>query len=107
MWQTIIEFVVSPIVAAFMGYVVWKLQQQSKWTHANNRGTMILLRDKIIEDHKKYCIDGMPMPSYAYENFCETYEAYKALGGNGMAEKMFAEMKTIGINRNQPQGGKK
>ena len=58
MWQTIIEFVVSPIVAAFMGYVVWKLQQQSKWTHANNRGTMILLRDKIIEDHGKYVIEG-------------------------------------------------
>ena len=101
MWQTIIEFVVSPIIGAFMAYVVWKLQQQSKQTTANNRGTMILLRDKIIEDHKKYCIDGMPMPSYAYENFVETYEAYKALGGNGMALKMFDEMKSVGINRKE------
>lgn len=101
MWQTIIEFVVSPIVAAFMGYVVWKLQQQSKWTHANNRGTMILLRDKIIEDHGKYVIEGRPMPSYAYENFVETYEAYKALGGNGMAQKMFDEMKNVDINRKE------
>ena len=101
MWQTIIEFVVSPIVAAFMGYVVWKLQQQSKWTHANNRGTMILLRDKIIEDHGKYVIGKLPMPSYAYENFVETYEAYKALGGNGMAQKMFDEMKHVSINRKE------
>ena len=101
MWQTIIEFVVSPIIGAFMAYVVWKLQQQTKQTTANNRGTMILLRDKIIEDHKKYCIDGMPMPSYAYENFVETYEAYKALGGNGMALKMFDEMKSVGINRKE------
>jgi len=101
MWQTIIEFVVSPVVAAFMTYVVWKLQQQSKQTTANNRGTMILLRDKIIEDHKKYAIDKLPMPSYAYENFVETYEAYKALGGNGMALKMFDEMKSVGINRKE------
>lgn len=101
MWQTIIEFVVSPIIGAFMAYVVWKLQQQTKQTTANNRGTMILLRDKIIDDHKKYCIDGMPMPSYAYENFVETYEAYKALGGNGMAQKMFDEMKNVSINRKE------
>ena len=101
MWQTIIEFVVSPVIGAFMAYVVWTLQQQSKQTSANNRGTMILLRDKIIEDHKRYCIDGMPMPSYAYENFVETYEAYKALGGNGMAQKMFDEMKSVDINRKE------
>lgn len=101
MWQTIIEFVVSPVIGAFMAYVVWKLQQQTKQTTANNRGTMILLRDKIIEDHRRYCIEKMPMPSYAYENFVETYEAYKALGGNGMAQKMFDEMKSVGINRKE------
>ena len=101
MWQTIIEFVVSPIVAAFMAYVVWKLQQQTKQTTANNRGTMILLRDKIIEDHGKYVIEGRPMPSYAYENFVETFEAYKALGGNGMALKMFDEVKKVNINRKE------
>ena len=55
--------------------------------------------DKIIEDHGKYVIEGRPMPSYAYENFVETYEAYKALGGNGMAQKMFDEMKNVEINR--------
>ena len=99
MMQTIIEFIVSPVVAAFMRYVVFALKEQRKQTNAQNRGTMILLRDKIIEDHDKYVIEQKPMPSYAYENFCETYEAYKALGGNGMAEKMFAEMQGIHINR--------
>ena len=101
MWQTVIEFIISPVIAAFMGYVVWKLQQQTKQTSANNRGTMILLRDKIIEDHDKYVIEGRPMPSYAYENFVETYEAYKALGGNGMALKMFEELKHVNINKKE------
>lgn len=99
MMQTIIEFVVSPIVAAFMGYVVFALKEQRKQTNANNRGTMILLRDKIIEDHQKYVIDGKSMPPYAYENFCETYEAYKALGGNGMAVKLYTELQSVHINR--------
>ena len=99
MWATIIEFIISPVLVAFMAYITWVLQDQGKKTSANNRGTMILLRDKIIEDHGKYVIEGRPMPSYAYENFVETYEAYKALGGNGMAQKMFDEMKTVDINR--------
>lgn len=99
MAQTIIEFIISPVVVAFMGYVVWALKEQRKQTNANNRGTMILLRDKIIEDHSKYVVDGKPMPSYAYENFVETYEAYRALGGNGMAEKMYAEIQSVNINK--------
>ena len=101
MAATIIEYIISPIVVAFMGYVVAALQAQKKSTNANNRGTMILLRDKIIEDHQKYCIEQKPMPSYAYENFVETYEAYRALGGNGMAVKMFDEMKQVSINRKE------
>lgn len=99
MWATIIEFIISPVLVAFMAYITWVLQDQRKKTNANNRGTMILLRDKIIADHDKYVIEKKPMPSYAYENFVETYEAYKALGGNGMAQKMFDEMKTVSINR--------
>ena len=99
MATTIIEYIISPVVVAFMGYVVWALQNQRKQTNANNRGTMILLRDKIIEDHNKYVVENRPMPSYAYENFVETYEAYKALGGNGMAVKMYDEMQSVNINR--------
>lgn len=101
MWQTIIEFVVSPVIAAFMAYVTWCLQDQRKKTNANNEGTMILLRDKIIDDHTKYVIDKCPMPSYAYENFVETYQAYKKLGGNGMADKMYTELQSVKINKKE------
>ncbi len=98
MWTAVIEFVISPMVVAFMGFVVWKLQQQTKQTSANNRGTMILLRDKIFDDHEKYVVEGHPMPSYAYQNFLETYDAYRALGGNGVAVKMMNEMEELHIS---------
>ena len=98
MWTAIIEFIISPMVVAFMGFVVWKLQQQTKQTSANNRGTMILLRDKIFDDHEKYVVERRPMPSYAYQNFLETYDAYRALGGNGVVVKMMNEMEELHIS---------
>lgn len=35
------------------------------------------------------------IPSYAYENFCEMYNAYHKLGGNGMITKMMHEIEEL------------
>ena len=71
--------VVLPIV---LGYIVWLLKQQKKSRDANSKGTMLLLRVQLIEYHAKYTRIG-EIPSYAYQNFCEMYDAYHALGGIG------------------------
>ena len=57
-----------------LGYIVWLLKQQKKNRDANSRGTMLLLRVQLIEYHDKYMKLG-EMPSYAYQNFCEMYDA--------------------------------
>ena len=75
----------------FMGYIVWLLKRQNGRRDANSRGTMLLLRVQLIEYHDKY-IALKEIPSYAYENVCEMYEAYHALGGNGMITKMKHEI---------------
>lgn len=80
--------VVLPIV---LGYIVWLLKQQKKSRDANSKGTMLLLRVQLIEYHAKYTRIG-EIPSYAYQNFCEMYDAYHALGGNGMVTKMKHEI---------------
>lgn len=72
-----------PIV---LGYIVWLLKNQKKDRDANSKGTMLLLRVQMIEYHSKYMKMG-DIPSYAYQNFCEMYEAYHELGGNGMEQK--------------------
>ena len=90
--------VVLPIL---LGYIVWLLKQQKKDRDANSRGTMLLLRVQLIEYHDKYMKLG-EIPSYAYENFVEMYNAYHALGGNGMATKMYEEIKEIRLKN----GGK-
>lgn len=82
------------IVTALMGYVVWLLKNQKKDRDANSKGTMLLLRVQLIEYHDKYMRLGS-IPSYAYENFCEMYNAYHKLGGNGMIIKMMHEIEEL------------
>lgn len=84
-----------------LGYIVWMLKQQKKDRDANSKGTMLLLRVQLIEYHDKYMKLG-EIPSYAYDNFVEMYNAYHALGGNGMATKMYDEIQSIRLKN----GGK-
>lgn len=82
------------ILTALTGYIVWILKRQKKDRDANSRGTMLLLRVQIIEYHDKYVREGK-IPSYAYENFDEMYQAYHELGGNGMITKMYEEVQEL------------
>ena len=84
-----------PIV---LGYIVWLLKNQKKDRDANRKGTMLLLRVQMIEYHSKYMKMG-DIPSYDYQNFCEMYEAYHELGGNGMVTKMKQEIEELHIKR--------
>lgn len=86
------------VLTALMGYIVWLLQKQKKDRDANSKGTMLLLRVQLIEYHDKYTILGS-IPSYAYENFCEMYEAYHELGGNGMITKMKEEIEELHLKK--------
>lgn len=87
--------IVLPIL---LGYIVWLLKQQKKERNANSKGTMLLLRVQLIEYHDRYTTLGH-IPSYAYQNFCEMYEAYHSLGGNGMITKMYNEICELHLNR--------
>lgn len=107
------------ILTALLGYIVWLLQEQKKQKaidtkernerieeekklrQANGKGTMLLLRVQLIEYHNKYMKLG-EIPLYAYQNFCDMYEAYRALGGNGAAIKMKNEIEEIHLGK----GGK-
>lgn len=97
--------IVLPIVlTAFLGYVVWLLKEQRKDRDANGKGTMLLLRVQLIEYHDKYMNLG-EIPSYAYDNFVEMYDAYHSLGGNGMITKMYHEIQELHLKHGN--GGNK
>ena len=81
-----------------LGYIVWLLKNQKIDRDANSKGTMLLLRVQLIEYHSKYTQLGN-IPSYAYQNFCEMYEAYHELGGNGMVTKMKQEIEELHLKQ--------
>lgn len=88
-------YVALPIIlTALMGYIVWLLKKQKRDRDSNSKGTMLLLRVQLIEYHDKYMRLG-EIPSYAYENFNEMYDAYHKLGGNGMVTKMKQEIEEL------------
>lgn len=87
--------IVLPIL---LGYIVWLLKRQKKDRDANSKGTMLLLRVQLIEYHSKYTALGT-IPSYAYQNYCEMYNAYHELGGNGMVTKMKQEIDELHISQ--------
>lgn len=95
--EIIIKNIVPPLLVALFMYLIRLVAKMSAAVKANNHGTMILLRDAIIADHERYVIKGEPMSSDAYENFVETFEAYKSLDGNGLAVKLFNEMQEAHI----------
>ena len=86
------------ILTALVGYAVWLLKRQKTDRDANSRGTMLLLRVQLIEYHDKYMKLG-EIPSYAYQNFVEMYDAYHALGGNGMVTKMKKEIEELNLKQ--------
>ena len=90
----ILEYVVSPILVAGLGYIVWLLQLSKKTGDANATGTMLLLRREIIDDHRRFLIEGEAMTPDDFAYIDEVYQAYKALKGNGMADKLYNEIKS-------------
>lgn len=101
--MNIISVALPIILSALMSYVVFLLKEQKKDRDANAKGTMLLLRVQLIEYHDKYVEEG-EIPSYAYDNFDEMYEAYHALGGNGMITKMYNEIQELHLKTKN--GGK-
>ena len=81
-----------------LSYIVMLLRKQKTVREANSNGTMLLLRDRLIDYHTKYTALG-EIPTYAYETFIDMYEAYHDLGGNGMVTKMYEEIQELHLKR--------
>lgn len=79
------------VLTGIMGYVGWQMKKQKTDREAQTRGIMLLLRVELIAYHHKY-MDLGEIPSYAYASFIDMYNAYHALGGNGMVTKIKEEI---------------
>jgi len=94
----ILVAVLTVVVTPLMGYIVWLLKEQKKDRTAQEKGIMLLLRVQLIEYHDKYMRKGK-IPTYAFQNFEDMYQAYHELGGNSMAEKMHEEINELRLQQ--------
>ena len=103
---------IMAIVPAFMGYIIWILQEQRKESKEYRRltaeefvalkdGLKELLLDSIAHAHKVYVLGDEPLTVANFNRVEGIYNAYKKLGGNGGADIMWKEIK------NEPLDGGK
>lgn len=106
MWNYAYELF-AIVLTSMMGYVVYLLKSnrhrkdleevvQHQQQEATKEALKCLLRVKLIEYHEEYIHSGS-IPSYTLQNFIEMYDAYHALGGNGMITQMLTEIKALQI----------
>lgn len=84
------------VLTALTGYIVFLLKNQKKDRDANSRGTMLLLKVQLIEYHAEWEARGY-VTKHGLQNFLEMYDAYHALGGNGMVTELLNEVKELPI----------
>lgn len=87
---------VLPII---LGYIVWLLKNQKRDRDANSKGTNASAPwVQLIEYTANICRLEIYRLMHI-ENFCEMYEAYHALGGNGMITKMMHEIEELHLKK--------
>ena len=111
-WQQLAITCVPIIVTSVAGYLVGRLTKRDERKdkllaekeenekkdkiilNAMKEGLASILRDSLINTHDKYCARGS-IPSYAFENYCRAYNAYHAMGYNGLLAEMDEEIRAL------------
>mgnify|MGYP003103046760 CR=1 FL=1 len=62
-------------------------------------GVRSLLRCELVRQHREHCVRGEPLTLEDREYVDRTYEAYHALGGNGVGTRLHEELMEMGVGR--------
>lgn len=89
-----ISCAVSFLLGGILAYLVSRFRGGIKRERALQEGLLCLLRGKLIDYHEKYMERGY-CPIYAKESAKRSYEAYHALGGNGIITKLYDDLMSL------------
>ena len=70
-----------------------RIKSDNQKSDALMNGVQALLRREIIAEYNHY--EQRYIPIYGMENVLDMYNAYKELGGNGMAAKLVEALKQL------------
>lgn len=88
----ILNNVLNIILTAFMGYVIWLLQNYKKRKDDIRDALVILLRETIEWRYTVY-VSKETLTREEYHDFEGLWTVYSRLGGNGTGERMWNEIK--------------
>ncbi|MCL2864535.1 MAG: hypothetical protein FWE25_03230 [Lachnospiraceae bacterium] len=92
----IAELIIGGVVSLLFGYIAVMLKKQGKVRDSMREGAMLMLKVQLIEYHSKWKKRKF-VTRHGLSNFTEMHSAYRNLGGNGMIEQLFEEIKTLEI----------
>lgn len=126
------RIIVEAVAAAIVGFLMWGIQRRlekaeeaekelqaeladerkhiEQMRQANNKGTQALLRDRLLQGFHFFYKRGMVTYGEA-ANYRNMYEAYHALGKNGVMDDIYEAFKTIPVRPdaevypNEPEQG--
>lgn len=96
MIQDILTTTYNVVLPVLMGYIVWLLKEQKKVKDANGRGTMVILKRYLRDDHNLAVEKGYVTELERVE-YAEMYKAYADLGGNGVGKVWYEEVMGLQI----------
>lgn len=102
-WLQVAGWLAGPVVTAVIGWLGGSLREQRRRTaeHDAKRdaehaaliaGMRELMRVQLYEMHKRYVVDGRPMPYDEKERADSVYRVYHSLGGNGTGTHIHEEL---------------
>lgn len=91
MFNTVIQYIISPVLIAIVGYLIGRLKLNDEKQSARDKADIVLLR-KMLKDYYETYKDKVAVDAIDYQNFVEGYNAYHKLGGNGVVTKMHEDL---------------
>ena len=87
-----IEWVITAILAAAVGWLTSSLSKRRKHDHAMEVGMQVLLRTQLVNAYERYHVQHAKLTVERRREIDEAFMAYEALGGNGTVAGLVAEI---------------
>ena len=96
----VLIFLILAIMALLWRNFNKLISEQKKQREAIESGIIDMLHDNLIERSEKYLERGF-VTMHGWETFDSKYSTYKKLGGNGLIDKLYKEVKVLPIREKE------
>lgn len=93
--QSVVVWALTAVLAGVSGYLVSFVKSRKKHDDAMEQGMRVLLRTRIVDAFDEYAHQGKAMSVERKSEVEEAYQAYHALGGNGVITEMYQELMDV------------